>query len=140
MIIHEVNFSITNSLLEILKNIRDCKQIMILYVKWPSPPLFLTDNIKQDGIPIKIKCKGIACFTHISRSEKVLLWEALRYSYTIFYLLLFYISFFVSRYHFLQHIRTSFNIIWIKIVVSFPFFVNSLNPQPLNDKNLLNFI
>ena len=56
-------FSITISLLEILKKIRDCKQIMILYVKWPSPPLFLMDNIKQDGISIKIKCKGIACFT-----------------------------------------------------------------------------
>ena len=73
----------------------------------PFYPLFLTDNIKLDGMPTKIKLKIQA-----SSFEKVLLWKAIRCSYQFFYFL-FCISFYISRYHFLQ----LFNTIW-KIFLS----------------------
>ena len=58
-------------------------------------------------------------------------------------LLLFSISFYISRYHFSQILRTSLNIIWRKIskisITSFHFLTNSLNdPHPLPPPPLFN--
>ena len=62
--------------------------------------------------------------------EKVLLWKVIRCSYQFFYFL-FYISFDISRYHFLKLFRTWFNIIWKKIfVANLPFLMNSPNSTP----------
>ena len=53
------------------------------------------------------------------------------YIYQLFYFLLFYFSFYVRRYNFLEHFRSLFNIIWKKIfVTSFPFLSDSLKPAP----------
>ena len=60
-------------------------------------------------------------------------------SYQFFYFLLFIISFFISRYNFLQIFRTSVRVIWkMFFVINFPLSVDS--PQPhysLNNENLL---
>ena len=65
----------------------------------PSPlPVFLTDNIKLDGMQTKIKLKiqdKIYKYFYISSFEKALLWEVIRYSYQFFYFLfcfIFYVS------------------------------------------------
>ena len=52
--------------------------------------------------------------------------------------LVVFISFYISRYHFSQVFRTSFNIIWKKIFVT-NFFFNRFTetPYPLKNQNLL---
>ena len=62
-------------------------------------PLFLTDNIKLDEIPTKIKLKIQACFTLYLSFEKVLVSNVIRCSYQFFYFL-FCINFYIRRYHF----------------------------------------
>ena len=50
-------------------------------------------------------------------------------SHQIFYFLLLYISFYISRHHFSQICRTSFNFMWKKIFIpNFPFLMDSLKP------------
>ena len=78
--------------------------------KSPLTPLFLTDNIKLDGIPTKIKWKIQASFTFYFKFW-VFMWKDIRCSYQFFYFL-FYISSYISRYHVLQLFETSFNITW----------------------------
>ena len=69
-------------------------------VKQPPIPLFLRDNIKVDGILTKIQWKLHPCFGIISQVLKVLLIKIPKISHQIFYSLLFYISFYISRHHF----------------------------------------
>ena len=88
-------------------------------------PLFLTDNIKMNGIPSKIDWKIHPLFI------------------SIFYnFLLFCVSFYISRHNFSQIIRTSSIIIWQKnFVTNFPFLTDSLKPShPLNSQNSLSVI
>ena len=60
------------------------------------------------------KCKPVLhC---ISSCEKLFLWKVIKCNHQFLYFF-FYISFYNSRYYFLQLFRTSFNIIW-KIVLS----------------------
>ena len=60
---------------------------------------------------------------------KVLLVKICKINYQIFYFLLFYISFNISRYPFPQIFRTSFNITWKNIfVTNFPFLMDLLKP------------
>ena len=63
-------------------------------------PLFLMDNIKLDGIPSKIKRKYTLVLNCISS------FKGTSYKKFVFVLL-----FYISRYHFLQLFKTSFNII-----------------------------
>ena len=83
--------------------------------------MFLTDNIKLDGIPNKVKL-----------NEKYKLVFILFHQF--FYFSLFSINLYINRYQILQLFSTSFNTIWKKIfVTSFSFF-NRFSPFP----NLLN--
>ena len=95
-----------------------------------SHPLFLTSKINLDGIPTKINENCMPTLHCISSLEKVLLWKVTRYSYQFSYFLFIYTSLYISRYHFLQLFRTSFNIIWTKIfVTNFLFLTDSPNPS-----------
>ena len=57
-----------------------------------------------------------------------------------FFFFMFYMSFYISRYNFLQLFLTSFNIVGKKILSQiFPFLTDSLKlPHPLNGQNLRN--
>ena len=71
---------------------------------WP-PPVLVTDNIKMDRIATKIKWKYMSLFHCISMIKICMI------SRQIFCFLLFiFISFYISRYHFSQISRNSFNI------------------------------
>ena len=70
-------------------------------------PLFLTDNIKMDGILTKI-------FYIVFQVLKVLLIKICKIQSLDLLFLVVFISFYISRYHFSQVFRTSFNIIWKK--------------------------
>ena len=101
------------------------------------------DKTKLEGIQSKIKWKIHVWWYIVFQVLKVLLImknTRLQLPYQFFYFLLFYISFNISRYHFLQLFRTSFNIFWKKIfVLHFPFLTDSPKPPtcPLNSQNLL---
>ena len=73
--------------------------------------LILTENVKLDGIPAKIKWKIHVPFTFYFKFWGYFLWQFIRCNHQFFHLLLFYISFYMSRHHFSRLIRTSFNII-----------------------------
>ena len=78
-------------------NFHHAQQILFIKYKKPFNHMFLTDNIKLNGIQTKIKLKIQACFTLYFK-----FWEGTsmkRYSYQFFYFL-FCISFDISRYHF----------------------------------------
>ena len=67
--------------------------------KKPFTLLFLTDNIKLDGMPARIKLKIQACFTLYFKFWEGTLWKVMRYMYQFFYFL-FRIRLYISRYHF----------------------------------------
>ena len=68
---------------------------------------------------------------------KVLLTKLTRYNYHSFYFLLFYISFCISRYHFLQIFRILFSLTW-KIFLSIIFLCfNRFSLTLFNSQNLL---
>ena len=98
----------------------------------PPPPLFLMTNIKLDGIPKKIKWNipVLHCISSFKGTYKKLQDIAT----SSFYFLLFYINFYISRFHFLQLFRTWFKIIKKKkFRHEFPFFNGfTKTPQPLN--------
>ena len=108
----------------------------------PKLPLFLMGNIKMDAIPTKINEKYTP-FSHCILSfEGYFLWKFVPDIQRLdILLLLFYISFYISRHYFSQIFRNSFNIIWKKkkiFVINFPFITNSVKPpppQPLNSQN-----
>ena len=64
------------------------------------------------------------------------LWD----THQIIYLLLFYISFYISRYYFWQIFRSSFNILKkYSHYTKYPYLTDSLKPlHLLNNQNLLN--
>ena len=87
--------------------------------------MLLMDNVKLDGITSNIKWKIYAYSTlhfrllkTISSFEGTFYKKVARYSYQFLYFLLFFISFYISRCHFSQFFRTSFNIIRKKIFVT----------------------
>ena len=82
--------------------------------------LFLTYNIKLDGIPSKIKCKIHACFIVYSSYKKLLVIK--NYKIYIATSSSYCISFYISRYHFLQLFRTWFKIIYNKILSQISLF------------------
>ena len=69
--------------------------------------LFLTDNIKMDRILTKI-------FYIVFPALKVLLIKIFQIQSLDLLCFVVFISFYISRYHFSQVFRTSFNIIWKK--------------------------
>ena len=101
-----------------LQVLRDCWQITfvtpdgfcLLSNKNPTP-LFLTDNIKTDRILSKI-------FYIVFQVLKVLLIKICKIQSLDLLFLVVFISFYISRYHFSQVFRTSFNIIWKKIFLT----------------------
>ena len=111
-------------------------------VKQPSPPtptppkpLFLMDYIKMYRIPTKIKWKIYALFQVL----KLLLIKICKIQLLDLLFLVVFISFYISRYHFSQILRTSFNNIWKKdFCHEFSFFIKfTQTPQPLNGQNPL---
>ena len=87
-------------------------------------PLFLMDNIKMDRILAKI-------FYIVFQILKVLLMKIFKIQSVDLLFLIAFISFYISRYHFSQVFRTSFNIIWKKdFHPKFPLSMNSLKPPP----------
>ena len=67
----------------------------------PHPSLFLTDNIKLDGISTKMKWKIYFLSTLYFKFWRCFLWKKfLRYNHQTFYFLLFFISFYICRYNF----------------------------------------
>ena len=63
----------------------------------PLHPLFLTDNIKMDRIPVKIKWK-IHCYLHCISSFEGNSWiKICKMSHQIFYFLLFYTSLYIIQ-------------------------------------------
>ena len=127
-----------------LQVLRDCWQITfvtpdgfcLLSNKNPTP-LFLTDNIKTDRILSKI-------FYIVFQVLKVLLIKICKIQSLDLLFLVVFISFSISRYHFLQVFRTSFNIIWKKdFRHKFSFFnrfIQTHSPHPLNSQNPLSLI
>ena len=79
--------------------------------------LFLTDNIKMDRILIKI-------LYIVFQVLKVLLKNICKIQSLDLLFLVVFISFYISRYHFSQVFRTSFNIIWKKDFCQRFFFFN----------------
>ena len=72
--------------------------------------LFLTDNIKLDGIPTEIKSNLNICFTFFQVLIEINPVNIYKTQLPVFfYFLLFYITF-NSTYHFLRLFRISFNI------------------------------
>ena len=96
-------------------------RICLITKNRPSgPPARLKDNIEMDRIATKIKWK------YMSLLHCILMIKICMISHQIFYFLLFiFVSFYISRYHFSQIFKTSFNI-WQKF-----FLMDSLKPPPL---------
>ena len=95
----------------------------------PHLPLFMMENIKLTGIPHEIKWEiDVSVTLYIFQVINVLLIKSYKISrYQFFCPLLLYIS----RYHFLQLFKTSFNIIWKKIfATNFASLTNSPKPPP----------
>ena len=78
-------------------------------------------------------------FYNVLQVLKVLI-KIIKYNHQVFNLLLLCISFYISRYQFLQRFRTSFNIIWKKIFpMNFPLFnefTQHAHPHAPNSENL----
>ena len=117
------------------KPLRDCQQITCVMlnrfqVKNPSPlTLSLIDNIKLDGIPTKVKWKIQVSFLFYFKFSKGTSVKSYEMQLPVLLLFLFYISFYISRYHFLQLFRTLFCIIWkrfsLQVFLFRTYFKNS---------------
>ena len=107
----------------------------------PTPPLLpILNGQYQDGWNTSLnQMKNTPPFHIIFHVLKVLLIKICKIIQPIFYFLLFYISFYITRHHFSQIFRTSFNIIWKKIFcLKFPLFNGfTQTPYPLNGQNPL---
>ena len=80
-----------------------CHAWQILSVKKKPPtPLFLTDNIKMDRIPIKIKWKVHTFFTLYFKFWREFLWKICKMHRPDYLFLFVFMSFYISRYHFSQ--------------------------------------
>ena len=109
----KLNFNFDDIRIYFLQVLRDCRQITFVTLngfcqltKTPTP-LFLMDNIKMDRILTKI-------FYIVFQVLKVLLIKICKIQSLDLLFLVVFISFYISRYHFSQVFRTSFNIIWKK--------------------------
>ena len=67
-------------------------------------------------------------FLIVFKVLQVTLTNICKISHQIFYFLLFYVSFYISRYNFSQIIRTSFIVIWKKDSLKPPHPLNGQNP------------
>ena len=80
----------------------------------PPPNLFLTDNIKIDKIPVKVKLYCQSPFYIVFQVLKVILvntWKIQQKPWS-FITGVIRCSLYISRYHLSKIFRTSFNIIW----------------------------
>ena len=100
-------------------------RICLITKNRPSgPPARLKDNIEMDRIATKIKWK------YMSLLHCILMIKICMISHQIFYFLLFIlISFYISRYHFSQIFKTSFNI-WQKNFCHKFYFFNGFTQTP----------
>ena len=88
-------------------------------------PLFLTDSLKMDRILTKT-------FYIVFQVLKVLFIKICKIQSLDLLFLVVFIRFYISRYHFSQVFRISFNIIWKKdFRYKFPFFNGFTQPLPL---------
>ena len=106
-------------------------------VKQKNPhPLFLTNNIKTKRIRTKT-------FYTVFQVLKVVLIKICKIQSLDLLLLVVFLSFYISRYHFPQVFRTSFNIIWKKVFRQKFFFFSRFTqipirpPHPINSQNPL---
>ena len=108
----------------------------------PPPALFLTDNIKMAEYQTKSN-KKYMLFLHyiIFQVLKVLLIKIFKVQPPDLLFIIVFITFYISRYHFSQSFRTSFNIIRKKdFRHKFSFFnrfTQTPSPHPLNGQNML---
>ena len=110
----KLNFNFDNIIAYFLQVFSGCRQITFINGSLmdfvcqtiPPSPLFLTDNIKMDWILTNI-------FHNVFQVLKVVLIKICKIqSQDLFFLFhVVFISFYISRYHFSQVFRTSFNII-----------------------------
>ena len=105
----KLNFNFDDIRTYFLQVLRDCRQITFVMLngfcqlsKETPTPLFLTDNIKLGRILTKM-------FYIVFQVLKVLLIKICKIQ-SLDLLFLVFISFYISRYHFSQFFRTSFNI------------------------------
>ena len=115
------------------KGLSDCQQITLILRNRNCliakncclTPLFLTDKIKMDRIPTKIKWKIVSLLHCISVIKTCMI------SHQIFYFLLFLLAFTsadIIFHKFLELHSTSDKKIF---VTNFPFLTDSLKPPPL---------
>ena len=113
-------------------------------IKTPPPPLYpsVMNGQYQDGYNAgknKNQMKNTPSFTLYFKFWGYFL-KNVRYSHQIFYFLLFYISFYISRNHFHKFLELHSTLSEKKIFVTiFPFITNSFNPvpRPLNGQTSL---
>ena len=124
----KLNFNFHDVRTYFLQVLTDCRQITFFTLNGfcllskKTHPLILMDNIKMDRI-IKI-------FYILFQVLKVLLIKICKIQSLDLLFLVVFISFYISRYHFSQVFRTSFNIIWKKIFVT-NFFFQQIHWNPL---------
>ena len=112
--------------------IRDCRQIIFValngFCPWsrtphhslplsPSPPpptLHVLNEHYQDGKNTKKSMKNTCPFYIVFQVLKVRLIKVCKIQPPDLLFLVVFISFYISRYHFSQIFRTSFNIVWKK--------------------------
>ena len=118
----KLNFNFDDIRTYFLQVLRDCWQIIFVTFNGFCPfkqkkptPLFLTDNIKMDRILTKI----FYIVLQVLKTQSVDL------------LFVVFMSFYISRYHFSQAFRTSFNIIWKKDFRRKFSFFNGLTQNPI---------
>ena len=104
-------------------------------VKQKNPhPLFLTNNIKTQRIQTKT-------FYTVFQVLNVVLIKVCKIQSLDLLLLVVFLSFYISRYHFPQVFRTSFNIIWENVLAQIFLFYqihsSSHHHHPLNSQNPL---
>ena len=104
--------------------IRDCRQIIFVAlngfcppVSLPNPPpptLHVLNEHYQDGKNTKKSMKNTCPFYIVFQVLKVRLIKVCKIQAPDLLFLVVFISFYISRYHFSQIFRTSFNIVWKK--------------------------
>ena len=100
------------------------------------PSLLLVDNIKMHGIPSKDKWKMQTLFALHFKFWKYFLWKFVRYIHQIFYFLLFYISFYILRYHQISFCTKFLTLIQYFLKKDFRhkfFFFNGFTNPPITD-------
>ena len=127
----KLNFNFDDIRIYFLQVLRNCRQITFIklnrfyLLSLENHPLFLADNIKMDRILTKIFC-------NVFQVWKVLLIKVCKIQSLDLLFVVDFIGFYISRYHFSQVFRTSFNIIWKKdFCHKFFFLTDPQNPLSL---------